>query len=151
MRKSRFTEDQIIAILKESEPGTATKELVRGPSVSAEQLTRGATALVAERAQDFIEVGFRSPMGMEELCTFVGVGLRTLQRSFRLHFHVTPTQYIKARRLNEARRELATADPSNRSVTEIALANGFRHLGRFSVAYRAFFGESPRETLARRA
>ena len=33
------------------------------------------------------------------------------------------------------------------SVTDIALRCGFTHLGRFSVAYRTRFGESPSETL----
>ena len=61
---------------------------------------------------------------------------------------MSPTQYIKARRLNEARRDLVASDPSTHTVAQIALGNGMPHLGRFSVNYRAQFGESPRETLA---
>ena len=34
MRKSRFTEDQIVAILKENEAGTPTKELARRHGIS---------------------------------------------------------------------------------------------------------------------
>ena len=35
------------------------------------------------------------------------------------------------------------------AVTEVALACGFEHLGRFSTRYRDRFGESPSETLRR--
>ena len=59
--------------------------------------------------------------------------------------------YIKARRLNAARRALAAAGPKRFSVTRIAMENGFTHLGRFSVDYRRHFGASPKQTLARRA
>jgi len=35
-------------------------------------------------------------------------------------------------------------------VTQIALAHGFTHMGRFSVEYQRQFGESPSVTLRRR-
>jgi AraC family ethanolamine operon transcriptional activator len=36
------------------------------------------------------------------------------------------------------------------NVTAIALKWGFNHIGRFSLTYRARFGESPSRTLLRR-
>ena len=38
MRKSRFSEEQIVAILKESEAGTPTKELARRHGISTNTL-----------------------------------------------------------------------------------------------------------------
>jgi AraC-like DNA-binding protein len=106
-------------------------------SSSAERLANGAAAAIAHRAQAFIEERFQDAIRMQDLCAFTGSRLRTLQRCFSSHFQVSPTEYIKAR-----------ADASSRSIGAIAMDNGFTHLGRFSVDYRAHFGESPSETLA---
>ena len=76
--------------------------------------------------------------------------MRSLQRCFKSYFQIGPFEYIKTRRLNEARRALIAADPSDCSVTQIAMMNGISHLGRFSAEYRAYFGESPSETLVAR-
>ena len=115
----------------------------------AEGLANGRVTVIARRAQTWIEENYHDTIRLEDLCGFAGVGLRTLQRCFASHFQISPIDYIKARRLNAARRDLVAANPSNHSVTSIAMDNGFSHLGRFSIDYRMQFCESPRETLLR--
>jgi transcriptional regulator GlxA family with amidase domain len=102
------------------------------------------------RVQELLEEGCREAVHLEDLCRATGVGVRTLQRSFREYFDLTITEYLKAVRLDAAHRELSTAHPAVESVAAIASRHGITHLGRFSVKYRERFGESPRETLARR-
>lgn len=72
---------------------------------------------------------------------------RTLQSAFHDVFGVTPSRYLLARRLNDARRLLI--DRSERAVTDAALDTGFEHFGRFSQHYRLLFGECPSQTLRR--
>jgi len=117
------------------------------PSESSE---RSARAAAASAAREYIEERFRGPVQLDDLCAHVGVSLRTLQRSFAESFQVRPTEYLRVRRLNEARRLLLAADPGADRVTGIALGVGFTHLGRFSREYRGLFGESPSRTLASR-
>jgi transcriptional regulator GlxA family with amidase domain len=113
-------------------------------------LDNGNAVTTARRAQAFIEDKYKSTIHLTDLCIRTGVGLRTLQRCFALHFQMSPLEYIKVHRLNESRRALVNAEPSVCTVAQIARNKGFRHLGRFSVEYRAHFGESPSETLAAR-
>jgi len=106
---------------------------------------------IAKDARDYIEMNFRNPIHVEELCKHTGVGVRTLQRSFREYFDHSVTDYLKTARLDAACRALTAGDCRETNVTKIALSNGFTHLGRFSVAYRTRFGESPSETLTFKA
>jgi AraC-like DNA-binding protein len=118
--------------------------------VAVERLANGTATAVARAAREYIEKRFRGQVRLEDLCTHVGVSLRTLQRCFAAYFQVRPTEYLRARRMNEARRILVAADPAADHVTRIAIDVGCTHLGRFAVDYRTFFGESPSQTLAAR-
>lgn len=107
----------------------------------------GARSEIARGIQEYIEENYQGPVHLEDLCRDAKYGIRTLQRCFREYFDVTITDYLKTVRLDAANRELAASDPGDLNVTDIAMKNGFTHLGRFSIAYRVRFGESPSETL----
>ena len=57
-------------------------------------------------------------------------------------------RYLRLRRLWSVRRTLALGRP-NTKISDVARANGFWHMGEFASAYRATFGETPTQTLAR--
>ena len=102
---------------------------------------------IARSAQEYIHANFREDVYMEDLCRATGVGVRTLQRSFREYFDLMISEYLKMVRLDAAQRELATSDPSLIRVSTIALNNGFKHLGRFSVDFHKRFGLPPSEMI----
>lgn len=101
------------------------------------------------------EQAVRDTMGtavsIRDLCLATGLNQRTLLRAVRTTHGMTPCHYLRALRLEEARAALSSNAAPAASVTEVALRCGFRELGRFSVEYRATFGESPSETLRRAA
>ncbi|GAB4176305.1 MAG: hypothetical protein Fur0032_16240 [Terrimicrobiaceae bacterium] len=77
---------------------------------------------------------------MSDLCAEVRASRRTLHLGFLELYGLGPMAYLRVIRLNGARRDLRRA---RGSVTDIAMAWGFNHLGRFSAYYRQFFGELP--------
>ena len=80
-----------------------------------------------------------------QLCLDLDVSRRTLQNGFQRVLGVSPLAYLKAVRLDQARRALKRVS----SVTEAATAHGFWHFGHFSQDYQAMFGEQPSATLRR--
>ena len=110
-----------------------------------------ARSHVAKTARDYIEANYRVPVHIEDICRVTSVGVRTVQRCFREYFDLTVSDYLKSVRLGSAHRELAAANPSETTVTRIAMDNGCDHLGRFSVEFHERFGELPSQTLARQA
>ena len=83
-----------------------------------------------------------------DLCTELGVSVRTLQYAFRAYIGMPPLTYLRLCRLNRARTLLRASEPACENVTRIALQLGFLHLGRFAGDYRRMFGEAPSTTLA---
>lgn len=107
-----------------------------------------APGRLVRRAQDLVRDHYREPLSAMDVAEALGVGLRTLQKSFRSELGTTPTAYLRDVRLDAVHRVLRTAGPGT-SVTTVALDHGFTHAGRFAVEYRARFGERPSRTVRR--
>jgi AraC-like DNA-binding protein len=105
---------------------------------------------IAERAEDFISEHYRDTVLVEDICRETEVGLRSMQRAIRKYFDVTIIELLESVRMTGAYRELSVQNSEERTVTQIALDNGFSHLGRFSVAFHHRYGLKPSEVLAQR-
>lgn len=100
------------------------------------------------RVKDLIAANEHRPLTVFELCQAARVSERTLQYSFLEYFGVTPKTYLKAIRLNGARKSLRRANLATTTVTEIAGEWGFWHMGQFAADYRKQFDELPSQTLS---
>jgi AraC family transcriptional regulator, ethanolamine operon transcriptional activator len=98
---------------------------------------------LARKAAEFLHAHCREPLSIAEICAAVGANRRTLHLGFREVFGVTPITYLTALRLNGVRAHLLNSDACDFTITQVAMNWGFSHLGRFSINYRIFFGESP--------
>lgn len=100
------------------------------------------------RAVDFIERNLARPISVDDVAAAAGVSLRSLQSFFAEDLQQTPSAFIRNRRLERARADLADAPPgSGMTVTQVANRWGFTHLGRFATTYHQRFGEPPSHTL----
>jgi len=110
---------------------------------------RGGAIMI--RFEEFLEANADRPLYLTEICAALNVAERTLRASCEEALGMGPMRYLTFRRMHLARRALLRTDHSETTVTCIATDHGFWELGRFSVAYRAMFGERPSETLRRPA
>jgi AraC-like DNA-binding protein len=103
---------------------------------------------VASAAVEYLAAASGRPVCSEEIGAALGVTPRFVNRCFDAVYGISVHRYLRARRLGEARRRLM-AGGREVLVKQIALDLGFWHFGRFALAYRDQFGETPSQTLAR--
>jgi len=108
-------------------------------------------ARVMRRVEEMLMANPDEPLYMAELAAQAGTSYWTLRECCLAYLGMSPKRYLWLRRMHLARRALRGADPETKTVTEIASDYGFWELGRFSVAYRSLFGESPSAALRRPA
>ena len=130
----------------------ATQALLRDFfAAMAPAAARSALSLSERRvrqAEEMILARHDEPIAIADVAAAIGVSIRSLQLAFRERRQRSPRDVLNQVRLEAARARLTAAGPEDR-VTDLALACGFTHFGRFAVAYREAFGERPSDTLRR--
>ncbi|WP_309249515.1 helix-turn-helix domain-containing protein [Paraburkholderia sp. CNPSo 3272] len=100
---------------------------------------------IVAQARDYVLAHRARPVGVPELCEQLHVSRRTLQHCFQDVLGMAPATYLRALRLNGARRDLCGRAAG--SVQDVAAAWGFWHLSQFAADYRRMFGMRPSEAL----
>jgi AraC-like DNA-binding protein len=106
-------------------------------------------ALLA-RVQSFVEARLGDPeLGPEAIAEAHHVSVRFLHKLFRDH-GLTVSGWLRQRRLERCRRDLADPLHADRPIHVIAARWGFRNDAHFNRAFRRAFGVTPGEWRARR-
>jgi AraC-like DNA-binding protein len=108
----------------------------------------GCNGAALRRAEDYIRAHAEQHVDLVAMARCAGLSLRSLQILFRGNFDCTIVQYIRRHRLTLARERLERSEPRT-SIAEVARLSGFTHLGHFARAYKATFGELPRQSIQR--
>ncbi|HEX5073229.1 MAG TPA: AraC family transcriptional regulator [Gemmatimonadaceae bacterium] len=90
--------------------------------------------------EDAIEAAGADTPSVSELATLAGVHVSHLLRVFRRHHGTTIATYVRRRRIERARLEVAKGD---RPLSMIALDAGFSDQSHFTRVFRQAFGETP--------
>jgi AraC family transcriptional regulator len=90
--------------------------------------------------EDALDASAASPPSVDELAALAGVHPTHLLRTFRRHHGTTISNYVRDRRIQRARVEVAKTD---RPLSAIALDAGFSDQSHFTRVFRQAFGETP--------
>jgi AraC-like DNA-binding protein len=104
--------------------------------------THRQTLLIKVHA--FIDQNLSDPdLDPAAIAAACNVSIRTLHRLFETQ-NATVAEWIRVRRLERCRRDLADPSLNNRPIHSIAMRWGFPDPAQFSRAFRAAYGTSPR-------
>ena len=92
------------------------------------------------KAIQLFKENLETPIPIATVAEHVGVTVRQLERLFKIHLRVSPSQYFRQQRLRRARELLLY---TNMPVSEISLAAGFSSHSHFTRCYRLQYGRSP--------
>jgi AraC family transcriptional regulator, ethanolamine operon transcriptional activator len=102
------------------------------------------------RAEAFLRENIAGHFSSRALCAATRMSERSIELLFKEAYGVSPRTWFQIARLNAIRQDLLKGNGRHCPVSEVAVRWGFFHLGRFSAAYRALFGELPSVTAGRR-
>ncbi|MEB3333916.1 MAG: helix-turn-helix domain-containing protein [Cyanobacteriota bacterium] len=124
------------SVIASSESATSAR-----PSLGA----RRRWTLVLE-ATRWMGAHLTDPYRIGDVAAALGTPKRTIQQAFAEELGRSPLAHAKLLRLHALRRSLQDPDLKNRSIASQMAACGLPASGETALAYRAHFGEQPRQT-----
>ena len=100
-----------------------------------------------KHVEEYICASLETAITRDDLANLAGVSIRSLSRAFEKKYGIGPMAFVRQRRLDACYSRLRGSEPGATKVTDVAMSYGFSHVGKFSIAYKKAFGESPSASL----
>lgn len=108
--------------------------------------TLGSQGNQIARAISWLKDNYKEPLRVKDLADQLNMASSTLHKHFKDITTLSPLQYQKQLRLNEAQRLMLS---ESHDVMQAAYAVGYESVTQFHREYRRLFGESPRRDVLR--
>ncbi|HEX2888664.1 helix-turn-helix domain-containing protein [Vineibacter terrae] len=105
---------------------------------------------IVQRAEEFMRARLGDPLTLQDICRAARASQRSVEYAFSGTYGMGPKQYLKALRLNAVWHTLGSQATKAEKIKEVARRHGLWHMGHLSDDYYRVFGETPRQTRARR-
>lgn len=92
---------------------------------------------------DIINTSYQHPISVATLAADIYVSINTLERYFKRYLNLSPTEYIKRKRLSAA----LTLLKNNTPVSSVASQCGFSDTSNFIQVFKRSFGKTPYQYL----
>ncbi|MDX3775343.1 AraC family transcriptional regulator [Chromatiaceae bacterium AAb-1] len=121
--------------------------LVKGEQGAALQQLSNADSRLSQisKAIQHIKTTFKQPFNIDELLTLCCMSSASFFQHFKAVTNMTPLQYQKQLRLQEARRLMVL---SERDITSAGYEVGYESQSQFNREYHRLFGRSPTEDIS---
>lgn len=102
---------------------------------------------IANMLHGLITSKYQGDISIESLCRELKISPSNVYRIFKQIYKLTPKQYLITLRLNNINKILKSTAIKTTTIEEVAMSNGFYHMGHFAKTYKNFFAELPSETI----
>ncbi len=151
MSKSTINQTQIFSTLSQKLERLTGDLLFRSGKADVSRSSDEGHWKIVTDAEEFLMDSSNPGITVQTLCHFLGVPRRSLYAAFEKQMGIGPSKFQTLVRLHRLRSLLLETPYEKGVVSKLVGEAGFNHLGRTSVAYRQFFGETPIETAKRAA
>ncbi|WP_230600251.1 helix-turn-helix transcriptional regulator [Vibrio fluvialis] len=115
-----------------------------------EQTTGEARSYCSQMGQivHFLDQHLYEELSLDALAQQMAMSTSNLQRKFKQQMGMTVANYVRQRRLNNARQQL---ERGYVTITEAAYEAGYHHPSNFTAAFKKAFGQSPQAFVAKQS
>lgn len=90
--------------------------------------------------KNFIDENFHRNLKIEEISKILGMNETKIRKEFKIHYHLTVSDYISELRMLKAKKMIINNDLM---IKEIAIDCGYEYVQNFTRAFKKKFGVSP--------
>lgn len=116
-------------------------------SIEHKQIAESHALSVVRKAQRHVDAMPHSELTVASLVRALDLPEHVVRSAFVTALGISPRLWLRQVRLDRARRAMLRPDEARKGVAQIAMENGFYHLGRFAAYYTQTFHELPIETI----